>query len=603
MSHSIELSACGKSDTGKVRKGNEDAILVAQDIGLFVVFDGMGGAKAGEVASATARDVVHEYVRLNRQHGDAKELIKAAIQAANARVHRDAVRNPKFRGMGTTVVGFVAVDAEHAIIAHVGDSRAYLWRDGRMQQLTRDHTVVAELLKKNMLSPAEAAVHPYRNVLSRNLGSKPRVKVDTMELSLRHGDRILLCSDGLTGYASIDAIEQVLGGGDSPEAMVEDLIDLALRGGGGDNVSAIVIDTGRAEVPQHTQLVRTSGALAWWRRRDLFLEAARAHGLCESPVCAVLSPDEALEIVAGNLSEAIFHDLEQSSGINAWTYAENLARGWFDQDGDYGILRELVDILRQAADAVIADIAAKGEPYAVMLDIAITRALIVAEMAIGGALSEKLRVVEAEVLELRSKQPGAGATEVTAFGFADQPTQPYLKAVRVDPPTPEVADCLSRALADARSVLERDGARAGALECLQRAQEAALEPTGPVDAELSAMDLVQAIGIDDSAVGPLLDGLDQARIVHLEAIKRLDAPMALRAAALRRAAIAHRRLMHAVAALVVDNTLPISEALQQATARTAELRAEVGKGEARLAGIERKRASRTTARSLQRSQS
>jgi hypothetical protein len=336
--------------------------------------------------------------------------------------------------------------------------------------------------------------------------------------------------------------------------------------------------------------------MSWWRRRELFLKAARAYGLCQSPVCSVLSPDEALEIVAGNLSEAIFHDLEQSSGINAWTYAENLAKGWFDQDGDYGILRDLVDILRRAADAVIQDIADKGEPYAVMLDIAVTRALIVAEMAIGGVLSDKLRAVEAELLELRSKQATAQASqEATAFGFSDQPTQPYMKAVRVDdPPTPEVAAGLDQALAAAQAVLSGSGAHGGASECLQRAHEAAIESTGPTDAELSAIDLVGSSSTDGATVGPLLAALDQARIVHLDAIKRLDVPDPLRAVALRRAALAHRLLMHSVAGLVVESTAPISESLHAAAARTAELRLEVGKGEARLAELERKRAARST---------
>lgn len=597
----VELEASGKTHTGKVRKGNEDAFLLAPELGLFAVLDGMGGAKAGEIASATARDVLEEYVRVHRDHGGAKEVVVAALKAANARVHRDARKHKDRQGMGTTVVSFLRMDDERAIIAHVGDSRAYLWRDGRMQQLTRDHTVVAELLKKKMLTPAEAAIHPYRNVLSRNLGSKPKIRVDTLELKMRDGDRILICSDGLTGYASLDAIEQILGGSDSPESMAEDLIELALRGGGGDNVTAIVIDTGRAEVPRHTQMIRTTGAIAWWRRRDLFLEAARTYGLCESPVCYVLSPDEALEIVAGNLSEAIFHDLEQSSGINAWTYAENLARGWFDQDGDYDVLRDLIDILRRAADAVIADISSKGEPYAVQLDIAITRALIVAEMAIGGVLSEKLRSVEGELLELRSQQ-AATPTEATAFSFQDQPTQPYMKAARVDPPTPEIANCLTQALEQARHVLSADGVPTGVLDCLTSAHEAAIEPTGPTDPELVAVELVANAG-DDSAVGPLLDALDQARIVHLDAVKRLSVPIDMRTAAMRRAAVAHRRLMHAVAALVVENTAPISESLRTAAAKTAELRAAVGKGEARLAELERNQASRSTAKLKPRSRS
>ena len=129
---------------------------------------------------------------------------------------------------------------------------------------------------------------------------------------------------------------------------------------------------------------------------------------------------------------------------------------------------------------------------------------------------------------------------------------------------------------------------------MQRAHEAAIEPTGPTDAELSAIDLVASGGGDENTVGPLLSALDQARIVHLEAIKRLNVPAALRVVALRRAAVAHRMLMHSVANIVVENTTSMTEALHKAAARTAELRTSVGKGEARLAELEREKASRAT---------
>lgn len=598
---SIVVNASGQTHTGKIRPGNEDALLVDTELGLYAVLDGMGGAKAGEIASGTARDVIHQYIRTHREHTSPKDLIQAAIQAANTRVHRDAKQHEDYKGMGTTVVACLVVDEKNVVIAHVGDSRAYLWREGRMELLTRDHTVVAELLLRNMITLQDAALHPHRNVLSRNLGSKPKVKADVMELPVRAGDRILLCSDGLTGFASSDAIEQILGSNDTAEDTAADLIDLALRGGGRDNITAVVIDTGRAEVPRHTQIIQTTGSVAWWRRREMFLEAAQKRGLSSSPVCAVLSPDEALEIVAGNLSEAIFHDLEQNSGINVWTYAENLAKGWFDQDGEYEILRDLMDILRGAADEILADIEKNGEPYALGLDIAVTRALIVVEMAIGGLLADRLRTVEADLVQLRTRQT-FGAAEGTASGFADQPTQPYMKPVRVDPPPPEVASCLHLALGLAHNLLARQGARQGAGDCLVRAHEAALEPVGPSDAELAARELVAGSG-DETRVPLLIDALDQARIVHLDAIKRQDVTDEVRAAALRRAATAHRRLMCAVASIVIESTVPVSEALQAASAKTTELRDRIAKGEARLAELERQQASRTTMKKINPSRS
>src|SRR5262249_35858121 len=149
------------------------------------------------------------------------------------------------------------------------------------------------------------------------------------------GDRLLLCSDGLYGYASTDAIQYLLGSTDAPDHVAKDLVDLALKGGGGDNVTVVVLEAGAQVVARATQGLRTGAAIAWWSRRAIVLGEARNRGLASSPICGVLSPEEAIEIVAGNLCEAIFHDLEKSTGVNVWTYAENLAHGWFDQGGEW----------------------------------------------------------------------------------------------------------------------------------------------------------------------------------------------------------------------------------------------------------------------------
>ncbi|MEM9490345.1 MAG: Stp1/IreP family PP2C-type Ser/Thr phosphatase, partial [Myxococcota bacterium] len=527
---SFEITARGKTHPGRVRKGNEDALHIDEDSRVFVVLDGMGGAMAGEVASGTARDVIAEYVRERRGDKEARELIEAAIQAANNKVHREAKRRSDRHGMGTTVVACAIDDDHRAIIAHVGDSRAYLWRDGRLQLITRDHTVVADLLSKKIITQSEAEHHPYNNVLSRNLGSKPRAKVDVTDLPLRPGDRLLLCSDGLTGYASSEAIEQTLGGSEGADSIVEDLVELALRGGGGDNVTALVIDTGRTELPQDTQVIRTSGAVAWWRRRDMFLAEARKGGLCDSPVCSVLSPDEALEIVAGNLCEAIFHDLEQTTGINVWTYAENLGKGWFDQEGDYQILRDLIDILHRAARAVLHDIESTGEPYARGLDIAVTRGLTVAEMAIGGLLADRLRQVESELVDLRARKQQAESGEVTAQTLLEQPTVPFMSSTRVEPASPDVLRYLDRARTAAEQTLVRSGNRSGAREFIERAHNAACDPLRPAEIELSGREFLGDTS-DETGVSPLFDAIDQARYHHLEAAARLDGDREICAAA------------------------------------------------------------------------
>ena len=277
------MRIAGDSHIGKVRTTNEDALIVEPRTGLFAVLDGMGGASAGDVASQLARDTIRDFVLHRRVTLAPRELIEAAIVAASAAVHGEAQRHRDHHGMGTTVVACLVIDPQRVVIAHVGDSRAYLLREGRLQVLTRDHTIVSELVDRGLLTAEEAERHPYKNVLSRNLGAKPETRVDCLEVALRPGDRLLLCSDGLYGYAAGEAIQYLLGSGDAPAHVARDLIDLALRGGGGDNVTALVIEAPAAS-PSSTQVVRTTGALAWWQKRQRFLQVATDRGLTRNPI-------------------------------------------------------------------------------------------------------------------------------------------------------------------------------------------------------------------------------------------------------------------------------------------------------------------------------
>jgi len=280
------IRVAGDTNVGKVRTTNEDSMIVDPVRGLYVVLDGMGGANAGDVASQTARDAIREFVMQRRLNMDPKSLLEAAIVHGSTVVFNAAQETRERHGMGTTVVGCIVIDPTRAVIAHVGDSRAYLLRNGRIQTLTRDHTIVEELVDRGLLSPEEAERHPYKNVLSRNLGAKPDAKVDLSEVELVPGDRLMLCSDGLYGYASNEAIQYLLGSGDDPEHVARDLVDLALRGGGGDNVTVIVIEAPQPP-PSSTQLVRTNGAMAWWQRRDRFMQIAKDRGLPKNPVEAM----------------------------------------------------------------------------------------------------------------------------------------------------------------------------------------------------------------------------------------------------------------------------------------------------------------------------
>jgi PPM family protein phosphatase len=250
----LNVSAFSSTDPGRKRKNNEDAFLVDDDIGIFIVADGMGGQNAGEVASTRAVQVFRERIaggaaalrRLaenpsqeNRAAGQA--LVEKAIQAACADVFKLADADPKLRGMGTTLTAMV-VAGEQGIVGNVGDSRMYLVRAGKAHRLTEDHTLVAQQVKAGSMTKEEAQRSPLRNVLTRAVGNQESVQVDTLLVDLMPGDRVLLCSDGLHGYMPDDEeVASVLSGGD-PADLPKKLVDLANERGGKDNVTAIVVD-------------------------------------------------------------------------------------------------------------------------------------------------------------------------------------------------------------------------------------------------------------------------------------------------------------------------------------------------------------------------
>jgi hypothetical protein len=491
--------------------------------------------------------------------------------------------------MGTTAVVALVVDDRRVIVAHVGDSRAYLLREGRLTQLTRDHTVVAELVANGALSTVDAENHAYKNVLSRNLGARADAKPDVIEVELAPGDRLMLCSDGLYGYASTDAIQYLLGSTDAPEHVARDLVDLALRGGGGDNVTAIVVEAGQPAVPRATQILRTSGAIAWWSRRNVFLGEAKRRGIAESPICAVLSPEEAIDIVAGNLCEAIFHDLEKSTGVNVWTYAENLAHGWFDQGGAWEPLAALLDLLASSARAVTAQLTGEDDALALLIDAAVVRAFITAEMAVGGVLSERLRTVEAELVKVHTART---AEADQSARFNETPTIPYMGAMRgaaLDPASPEVRAQLQALAQAARTTV---GTRAPARQAVDALLRAALEPTGAASPALLARELFGVRPLEESGIAPLFDALDVARGAYVAALRRAGGDPAAAIAVMRRLAAAQSELAAAIAALVVEAAAPSTDRLKDAMRETAALRAEVGRNEARLIELEKKFANR-----------
>src|SRR5690606_3777503 len=148
-----------------------------------------------------------------------------------------------------------------------------------------------------------------------------------------------------------------------------------------------------------TQVVRTHGATVWWQRRQRFLQIAKERGITRNEICRGLEPDEALDLVALSLCEAIFHDLEKSTGVNVWTFAQNLAGGWFERGGEWGRLRSIMDILAMSARGVVDEVRGEDGELGFLLDVAVSRALVVAELALGGLLAERLRQVDADLIE------------------------------------------------------------------------------------------------------------------------------------------------------------------------------------------------------------
>jgi PPM family protein phosphatase len=229
------------SDTGKKRRRNEDAYVVAPP--LFAVADGMGGAQAGEVASKLAAAALED---TDPGSLSGAERVESLIQEANRRVHERATADPSTSGMGTTMTVALVEDG-HVTIGHVGDSRAYLVRDGKLEQVTEDHSLVNELLKSGKLSPGEADTHPQRSVITRAVGTDPNVDVDSFTLDTREGDVFLLCSDGLTDMVDdrgiLDAVEQHR---DDLDRVTKTLVAAANRGGGEDNITVIAFSIGAA---------------------------------------------------------------------------------------------------------------------------------------------------------------------------------------------------------------------------------------------------------------------------------------------------------------------------------------------------------------------
>jgi PPM family protein phosphatase len=229
-----------RTDVGRVREGNEDSYMVHEP--LFAVADGMGGHQGGEVASNLALRSLERLAEEPPPDGDSAPRLAEVVRDANRVVLQKASGDPSLSGMGTTLTAVLAGTGARIHVAHVGDSRAYLLRGGEFSQLTRDQTVVQRLVDEGRITPEEAEIHPQRSILTNAVGVDRDIQVDEASYELKVGDRLLLCSDGLSGMVPEEEIKRTLQEYEEPQEACEALVQAANEAGGQDNITAVILD-------------------------------------------------------------------------------------------------------------------------------------------------------------------------------------------------------------------------------------------------------------------------------------------------------------------------------------------------------------------------
>jgi len=237
----VQVKAAGISHIGKIRANNEDAYYLDEKHKLIAVADGMGGHKAGEIASRIAIEAITSLVDINDQSSIMPaEVFRKVFSAANQRIWNQAHETEDCKGMGTTLTAVWIVD-DLAYVAHIGDSRAYLIHEGKIRQVTRDHTLVEELIKTGTIDRESALSHPQKNVLMKAVGADDSISPDLHEIEVYEGDIFLLCSDGLTHYLKDIEIGDLLTKSTALETSLNLMTELALERGGADNITAVAI--------------------------------------------------------------------------------------------------------------------------------------------------------------------------------------------------------------------------------------------------------------------------------------------------------------------------------------------------------------------------
>lgn len=250
----MKVSSAVMSHPGLKREANEDSVCARQDLGLYIVADGMGGHAAGEVASKLASQVIETFINDTREadvnttwpfpYDPAISLdgnrLTAAFRLANRRISAAMQNDETLRGMATTAAAMIAKNGR-SVVAHVGDSRVYLWREGQLKQVTQDHSWVNEQVRAGVLSELDARTHPWRHVVTRALSGGDDPDVEVTEIDVRQGDRMLLCSDGLSGVVPPERVAEIIGQEAPLEDMCKALIDAANQAGGPDNITVAML--------------------------------------------------------------------------------------------------------------------------------------------------------------------------------------------------------------------------------------------------------------------------------------------------------------------------------------------------------------------------
>ncbi|HKG38818.1 MAG TPA: Stp1/IreP family PP2C-type Ser/Thr phosphatase [Conexibacter sp.] len=293
-----------KSDTGRQRRANEDSFFVRAP--LFVVADGMGGAQAGEVASRLAAET---FAGGLPDDGTPEQRLEVRVRDANTRIHEVSQEDRALNGMGTTLTA-AYLDGDELSLAHVGDSRAYLLRDRELTRLTRDHTLVDELVRRGELTEQEAAEHPQRSIITRALGPEPDIDIDLHTHRMQAGDVLLLCSDGLTGMIGEDEVGEILGGARSLGDAGRALVHAANEAGGRDNITVVLFrleEVGAGATPARASVAGAAGRSSSARDETLAAEEDRppAPSAAASARPRVVPPRGSRERVEGPLPRRV----------------------------------------------------------------------------------------------------------------------------------------------------------------------------------------------------------------------------------------------------------------------------------------------------------